>query len=109
MEIDGSDQELLIDSSGGWPAWSPDGSQIAFFGRKDGNPEIYIADADGTNQTRITFNYVDDWEPSWSPDGEWLLYNTGPLNNIFIMNVDTRETFQLTNNNYIEWLPVWRP
>ena len=36
------------------PAWSPDGTKIAFVSERDGNPEIYVMNADGSNQTRIT-------------------------------------------------------
>jgi len=109
MDIHGANQELVIEAEGGWPDWSPDGTQVAFFGREAGNPEIYIANIDGTNRTRMTFNNIDDWEPSWSPDGEWLVYNAGMMNNIFVMRVDKSETYQLTSTNFLDWLPIWRP
>jgi WD40 repeat protein len=38
------------------PVWSPDGKYIAFISGRDGNSEIYIMDADGSNQHRITNN-----------------------------------------------------
>ena len=38
------------------PAWSPDGSQIAFMSNRDGNREIYVMDVDGSNPVRLT-NY----------------------------------------------------
>jgi dipeptidyl aminopeptidase/acylaminoacyl peptidase len=50
-----------------YPAWSSDGSKIVFVSDRDFNNEIYIMDADGTNQKRLTRNFVDDSEPSWSP------------------------------------------
>ena len=37
-----------------WPAWSPDGSKIAFASGRDGNAEIYVMNADGTNVVRLT-------------------------------------------------------
>jgi Tol biopolymer transport system component len=109
MDADGENQRLLIPTDGGWPAWSPDGSQIAYFGRMDGNPEIYVVNADGTNQRRMTDNQIDDWEPSWSPDGEWILYTSGRTADIFVMQLDGSETYRLTFDSYSNWVPVWRP
>jgi len=48
-------------------SWSPDGRKIVFVSDRDFNNEIYIMNADGTNQTRITYNSIDDDHPSWSP------------------------------------------
>ena len=45
------------------PAWSPDGSKIAFASDRDGNWEIYVMNADGTAQTRLTNDAVDDQSP----------------------------------------------
>ncbi len=58
------------------PAWSPDGSKIAFLCRYDGNQELCVVDSDGANLTRLTFSAllrvrrVD----GWSPDGTKILY-----------------------------------
>ena len=41
--------------------------KIAFMSDRDGNQEIYVMNADGSNQTRITNNSAWDWEPSWGP------------------------------------------
>src|SRR5262249_46076282 len=56
-------------SADGDPAWSPDGSRIAFWSNRDGKNEIYVMDADGTNVKRLTNNLADDDGPRWSPDG----------------------------------------
>jgi Tol biopolymer transport system component len=100
MDSDGANQERLVQAAGGWPAWSPDGTRIAYFDRVDGNPEIYVVDVDGTNRTRLTQNSTDDWEPSWSPDGEWLLHVSGWVPNVFMMRADGSETYRLTNDNF---------
>ncbi len=42
--------------------------KIAFVSTRDGNSEIYVMNADGTNQTRLTNNSADDQNPSMSPD-----------------------------------------
>jgi Tol biopolymer transport system component len=49
------------------PAWSPDGSQLVFASRRDGNFEIYIMDSSGQGQKRLTQNELGDLSPSWSP------------------------------------------
>lgn len=48
--------------------WSPDGEQIAFSSRRDGNGEIYVMDADGTDPTRVTYNDAEDLRPAWSKE-----------------------------------------
>jgi TolB protein len=49
------------------PAWSPDGSQIAFMSSQNGDPEIYVADADGSHLHRITFAVGVNTSPAWNP------------------------------------------
>ena len=51
------------------PAWSPDRTQIAFHSDRDGNGEIYVMDADGTDQTRRTITGVpaNENNPDWQP------------------------------------------
>ena len=76
MNADGSNRTRLTDNSAIDlnPSWSPDGSMIAFSSDRDGKMgrwtvpnEIYVMNADGSNQTRLTNNPADDTEPSWSP------------------------------------------
>src|SRR5204863_1001969 len=50
------------------PTWSPHGPKIAFTSQLgDGTLEIYTMNADGTGQTNITNNAVDDYGPDWGP------------------------------------------
>lgn len=58
------------------PAFSPDGSQIAFASDKSGQPEIYVMDADGTNPHAVTIGSDSKSDPQFSPDGTMLAYLT---------------------------------
>ena len=58
------------------PRWSPDGRKIVFMTNRDGNFEIYVMDADGRNQKRLTQNVYNDRFPSWSPDGKHIAYSS---------------------------------
>ncbi len=86
---DGTDEVNLTDNGAALdidPAWSPDGTRIAFASNRDGNFDLYTMAADGTDVQQVTFTYgieyqggsVDyftSWEPSWSPDGTQLAYS----------------------------------
>jgi TolB protein len=107
-----------------YPAWSPDGTKIAFASTRDSpypdtcgwyhreveTPctwDIYIANADGSGQTRIT-NTPDgnEVEPDWSPDGSKLAFTSG--SEIFTMNANGTNVSQLTNGGRNEQ-PAWSP
>ncbi len=47
---------------------------IAFHSNRDGNSEIYVMNADGTNPTRLTDNPAEDILPAWSPDGRKIAF-----------------------------------
>ena len=80
ISIAGGDLRNLTDSPtrDADPAWSPDGSRIAFVSNRDGNYDIfnlYIMNADGSNQHRIYFSNAVSHHPSWSPDGVWITFS----------------------------------
>lgn len=82
-ELEGGAERRLADGAGG--TWSPDGRRIAFVSDRDENGrclfhdctghagEIYVADADGSDQQRLTTNPQVDGTPAWSGDGTWLV------------------------------------
>src|SRR3954470_5984004 len=64
-------------------AWSPDGRRIAFKSRRNGNNELFVMNADGSEETRLTNSFrVSEGQPFWSPDGRRLLYRKTPDNPI---------------------------
>lgn len=94
------------------PTWSPDGSKIAFASNRYGIYEIYVMNADGSNQTRLTYNSAYDSDPAWSPDGSKIAFtsNRGYNNDeIYIINVDGSNQTRLTNNSANDRHPSWSP
>ena len=95
-------------------------AQIAFVSKRDGNPEIYVMDADGKNQRRLTNNRHEDWSPSWSPDGKRIVFfsdRDGHVHfipgwftyEIYVMNADGGNPQNLTNNPNDDRFPSWSP
>src|SRR5260370_18346645 len=58
------------------PAFSPDGSRLAFVTTRDGLPEIYVMDADGTNAARLTNSPAADGAPTFTADGQAVVYQS---------------------------------
>jgi Tol biopolymer transport system component len=75
--VDGSNARTLTNRALAFdahPAWSPDGTRIAFMSDRDGNSEVYIMNADGTAQRRLTDLPGQDGYPAWSRDGARIAF-----------------------------------
>jgi Tol biopolymer transport system component len=59
------------------PAWSPDGSRIAFSSTRDGGLSVYTMSAAGRGAGRLTWGLGQEFDPSWSPDGSQILFASG--------------------------------
>ncbi len=57
------------------PAWSPDGTKIAFVSRRDGAFHVYVMNADGSGVRRLTHGPKEDHRPAWSPDGRRIVFS----------------------------------
>jgi len=67
--------QLTSDSADdAYPAFSPDGRQIAFCSTRAGNWQIFVMDGDGKNVTQVTTGPMQAIHPSWAPDGSRLVY-----------------------------------
>lgn len=82
--------------TGDYPAWSPDGTQIAFAGGYGGS--LQVINADGTNQRSITSTEAfSEWEAAWSPDSKWIIALDGTYFALDIIEVATGKTIPLKN------------
>ncbi len=93
------------------PHWSPDGSHIVFSSDRDGNPEIYVMDANGGNVQRLTNNDTQDYFPTWSPDGSQIAFASLREGNwdLYVMDAKGRNVRRLTEDSSVDWEPAWSP
>lgn len=66
ITVANGEETVVADMSGDHPLWSPDGRRITF-----ALDSVFVVDADGSHLTKV----ADGWEPTWSPDSEWLLFS----------------------------------
>ena len=124
MNADGSGQRRLTSDVFGGSAWSPDGQKIAFqrdhhrkfvpgaYTPADSNIEIYVINADGSGERRLTRNPGNDFGSAWSPDGRRIAFGRGVgghSEQIYVMNADGSGQRRLTRlaayNSVLAWLP----
>ena len=92
-----------------WPNVSPDGRNIAFMSKRDGNSEIYTVDRDGQRELRLTNNPARDEAPAWGPQGTQLVFNSNRDGDheLFIMGSGGEGLRQLTNNTVDDGYATW--
>lgn len=86
-------------------------TRVAFASDRDGDSEIFVINADGSNLTQLTNNTADDDKPSWSKDGRRIAFesNVDGDYEIFVMDADGSNLTQLTNNNFDDYGPSFSP
>jgi len=93
------------------PAFSPDGQKIAFR-RGSTKGDIWVMNADGTAQHRVTRdrNALESGI-AWAPDGEQIVYSSARTGNgdLYVMNVDGTNQRRLTSGRAIDREPSWQP
>ena len=92
------------------PSYSPDGAQVAFESDRGGTQQIYLMNADGSSQNRISFGNGRYSTPVWSPDGQWIAFTKqgGGKFSIGVMKPDGSGERILTEGYHNEG-PTWAP
>lgn len=113
---DGSGDRLLVDELAFEPAYSPDGTRIAWADHDIVVPKaIHVSNADGTGDTVLTQSSPSGdgtaREPSWSPDSTRIAFarRVGNDFEIHVMNADGGDLTRLTNSIVHDGDPVWSP
>ena len=126
MDADGSNLRRVTDNStlDTGPAWSPDGTKIAYTGYGETGHEIYTVNADGSDQTPLTNNpervedidssgtltrFRDNLDPVWLPDGEKIAFRVDSRpggSGIYTMNPDgSNQTLVTADGDQADWSP----
>jgi Tol biopolymer transport system component len=123
VNADGTGLHRITDAPGISAAggWSADGSQIVFSSNRDQDRggvtpcgDIYLVNADGSHLERITNGPAQDCSPSWSRDGEHILFSSdrahlGGNGDLYVMNADGSDITRLTTRDASEQDPQFLP
>ncbi|MBI5965359.1 MAG: PD40 domain-containing protein [Chloroflexi bacterium] len=112
-------QELPLTriTTGEWndiaPALSPDRTQLAFASDRNGFWNLYVMDLKSGDVKQVTDSNEYDSSPSWSPDGQWLVFETYINENLEVAIVSVTDPSQkiisLTQDSASDHSPVWAP
>jgi TolB protein len=122
MDSAGTDLTILTDGPGAIaPAFSPDGTQIAFQARlASGNDDLFIIDLDSGEVRRLTNGPLDESNPDWSPDGTRIVFARGSSapsdvdggstdSEIWTVSADGTNQRRLTDDQDSDIEPAWSP
>ncbi len=103
-------------TSGSWndtsPAWSPDGTRIAFSSDRNGGWGIYVITPQGTGEKQLTPSGMVAMNPSWSPDSSRIAYWSleGDVSSIKVVTVSTDSVVTVSGvDSAVNMTPVWSP
>lgn len=85
-----------------YPAWSPDGAEIAYFSDASGENELYISPQNGIGKIRkisLGAHPTFYFDPVWSPDGKYIAYSD-IAQHLWIVDVKTGKTSLVTTRYY---------
>ncbi|MFC1713450.1 M56 family metallopeptidase [Candidatus Poribacteria bacterium] len=124
MDANGkNEKQLTAGHNDGTPAWSPDGTQIAFFRYTDdlNIRDIYVMNADGSGIKQLTSGSENDIYPTWSPDGKRIAFARSTWEqkpdgiwekksaDTYVMNSDGTNVRDLTESPLYFGKPAWSP
>jgi WD40 repeat protein len=93
------------------PAYSPDGTKIAFVRGTGPNRDLWMMDANGAGQVPRATGAGPDLDPTWSPDGKQIAFASGRTGNmdVFVMDRDGKNVKRLTDHPGLDYWPSWSP
>lgn len=100
------------DISEGNPAWSPDGTRIAYSRQVGRFSDIWVMNADGSEPRKLTDTpEASEDEPAWSPAGDRIAFTSGEVHgDVFVMDAAGGEPINLTESpDRNEVSPAWSP
>ena len=124
MNVQSRAVRTLTEGYDNFPLWSPRGDLILFSRVVDNDYEIFSIAPDGSGLKRLTTTPGNDAHQGWSPDGSRIVFASArygfkdeaiytnapqPYGDIFVMRADGTEVEQLTDNQWEEGTPAWRP
>ncbi len=140
MNVDGTDVKRLTNTVGydGGPWWSPDGKQIVYRSHHPGNAEelkeyqdllkqnlvrpnkveLFVMNADGSNQRQVTRLGGANFGPSWTPDGKQIVFASNHKNpvgraaqnfDLFLISLDGTGLTQITHDEQFDGFPMFSP
>jgi Tol biopolymer transport system component len=137
MNADGSDIRRLTTTRGydGGPWWSPDGTRIVYRSHHPANAdelavydsllarnlvrpskvELFVMNADGTDQRQITRLGGANFGPSWAPGGQQIVFSSNHRNprsgnfDLYVVNLDGSGLTQITSREEFDGFPMFSP
>jgi len=116
MNADGSHLRQVtetVDCYNGGPFFSPSGKQIIFRADREMQHvlQLYVIDADGTNECVLNKNSAVNWAPYWHPNGKVVAFTTSVHGHmhyeIYLLNIVTGRSVRMTHNASFDGLPAF--
>lgn len=117
LRADSFSQLTFDDGDKDQPVWSPDGSQIAYVapGAEGNGMDIWVMDANGSNQSNITNHAGDEFDPVWAPDSSRIVFThhtrdagSTPIYALVWIKPEGTERLRLSED-FVEWDPTFSP